>query len=174
MPKKPINYSKTIIYTIRSGKSIYVGSTTDYVNRKSTHKKIIYNKNYKEYNYKLYKTIRENNCIWDMQPYSKYPCNDIVEQKIEEERIRQLLKADLNMRSCGTGLNYSELGDKEYQKQYKTDNKEKLSEYDKQYKTNNKDKINEKIKCECGCIVTRSNLAKHKKSKKHMKLMENK
>jgi len=208
MPKKPIDYSKTIIYTIRTGNSLYVGSTTHYVNRKNQHKSNIYNENdnYK-YNYKLYKTIRENG-EWDMQPHSKYQCNDGVEQKLEEERIRQLLKADLNTFSCGTGLNCSELGEKEYKKQYwtenkdklteqqkqyrtdnkdkllesakqyRTDNKDKLAEQQKQYYTNNKDKIleqmNQKVTCECGCIVNRSSLTRHKRTKTHLKLMENK
>lgn len=167
MPRKPIDFSNTIMYTIRSKNSIYVGSTTDYVNRKSAHKRNVYNENRKEYNYKLYKTIRENNGDWDMQPYSKYPCNDAVEQTIEEERIRQLLKADLNSQSCGTGLNRSVLGEEEYHKQYNTE-----------YYTNNKDKIlermNQKVKCECGCILSRVNLLAHKKTKKHLKRMENK
>ena len=193
MPKKPIDYSKTIIYTIRSKDSIYVGSTTHFVNRKNQHKSNIYNENVKEYNYKLYKTIRENNGEWDIQPYSKYPCNDVVEQTIEEQRICLLLKADMNSKSCGTGLNYSELGNEEYYKQYRTENKDKLLEYYKQYYNENKDKISEKqkqhytvnkekllehmkqkITCECGCIVSRTNLSPHKKTKKHMKLMENK
>tara|TARA_R110000764_G_scaffold225350_1_gene314795 strand:- start:124 stop:702 length:579 start_codon:yes stop_codon:yes gene_type:complete len=192
MPKKPINYAKTIIYTIRTGNSLYVGSTTDYTNRKYKHKSNITNENHKSYNYKLYKTIRENG-EWDMQPHSKYQCNDGVEQKLEEERIRQLLKADLNTVSCGTGLNCSELGEKEYkkqywtenkdklteqQKQYRTDNKDKLAEQQKQYYTNNKDKIleqmNQKVTCECGCIVNRSSLTRHKRTKTHLKLMENK
>jgi len=193
MPKKPIDFSKNIIYTIRSRKSIYVGSTTDYVKRKSAHKGNIYNEHCKEYNYKLYKTIRENDYEWDIQPYSKYPCNDVVELKIEEERIRQLLKADLNSNCCGTGLNHSELGGKAYYKQYYTDNKVKLLEQHKQYRTDNKDKILElnkqyytdnkdkiaektkqKVTCECGCIIRKGDLSKHKKTKKHLKLMENK
>ena len=193
MPKKPIDFSKTIIYTIRSGKSIYVGSTTDYVNRKSQHKCHIYNENDDKYNLKLYKIIRENKGIWDMQPYSKYPCNDIVEQKIEEERIRQLLKAELNMVSCGTGLNLTELGKQEYMKQHYVKNKDKRLECAKQYYTENKDKILEshnqyynqkkdkileykkkKVTCECGCILTRGHLLRHKKTKKHLELMKNK
>mgnify|MGYP003122057104 FL=1 len=212
MPKKPIDFSKTVIYTIRSGDSIYVGSTTNYVNRKSSHKGNIYNENVKHYNLKLYKTIRENNGEWDMQPYSKYPCNDIVEQTIEEERIRRELNADLNMISCGTGLNRNELGEKEYDKQYSkqyrtenkdklleyqkqhyTDNKDKLLEHMKQYRTDNKNKISEykrqyaiinkdkiaektkqKVTCECGCIIRKGDLSRHKKTKKHLKLMENK
>jgi len=187
------DYSKNIIYTIRSKDSIYVGSTLNFTSRKNQHKSNIYNENVKEYNFKLYKTIRENNGDWDMQPYSKFPCKDIVEQTIEEERIRILLKADMNSRCCGTGLNRNELGEKEYDKQYYvknkdkyserykqyyTNNKDKLSEYRKQYNTDNRDKINEhqkqKVKCECGCIVSRGNLSKHRKTKKHLKLMENK
>jgi hypothetical protein len=178
MPKKPIDFSKNIIYTIRSGKSIYVGSTTNYVKRKTKHKCSIYNENGHEYNYKLYKKIRENKGIWDMQPHSKYPCNDVVEQTIEEQRICLLLKADLNSQCCGTGLNRSELGKQEYEKQYYVKNKEKLLEHHKQYNTVNKDKISEyqkqKVTCDCGCILTRTNLPKHKKTKKHLKLMENK
>lgn len=203
MPKKPVDYSKTIMYTIRTGNSLYVGSTTNYTKRKYQHKNTITNENRKEYNSKLYKTIRENG-EWDMQPHSKYQCNDGVEQKLEEERIRQLLKADLNTVSCGTGLNRSALGEKEYYKQYYTNNKEKKKEYKKQYytenkdkiieqnkqyyienkdkfseyKTENKDKISEyykqKVTCECGCTVSRCSLTRHKKSKKHLKLMENK
>jgi len=180
MPKKPIDYSKTIIYTIRTENSLYVGSTTNYVNRKNSHKSSIYNENDNNYNYKLYKTIRENDFEWDMQPYSKYPCNDVVEQTIEEQRICLLLKADLNSKKCGTGLNRSELGEKEYDKQYnteyRTENKDKIVENKKQYYADNKDKILEhmtqKITCECGCIVSRCNLSPHKKSKKHLKLME--
>jgi hypothetical protein len=202
------DYSKNIIYTIKSKDSIYVGSTVNFTSRKNQHKSNIYNENREHYNLKLYKIIRENNGEWSMQPYSKFPCKDIVEQKIEEERIRQLLKADLNMVSCGTGLNCSELGLQEYkkqynteyytnnkdkllekQKQYYTNNKEELSKYYKQYYTDNKDKLLEqqkqyymdnkdklakkkKVTCECGCISTRGHLSRHKKTKKHLKLME--
>jgi len=218
MPKKPVDYSKTIIYTIRTGNSLYVGSTTNYTKRKYQHKNMLSNKNHKNYNLKLYKTIREND-EWDMKPQSKYQCNDGVEQKLEEERIRTLLKADLNMISCGTGLNRSVLGDNEYNKQYKTKHKDKYSEYHKQYRTDNKDKsteyniqyktenkdklaeqqkqyytenkgkiaeykkhyynknkdkIKQKVTCECGCNVSRGSLLQHRKSPKHMKLMENK
>ena len=181
MPKTPVDYSKTIMYTIRTGNSLYVGSTTNYTKRKYQHKCSITNENSKKYNLKLYKTIRENE-EWDMKPYSKYPCNDGVEQKLEEQRIRCELKADLNMVSCGTGLNRSELCEKEYDKQYnkeyKTENKDKITEYNNQYYTDNKDKILEQMKqkvtCECGCIVNRSSLPRHKRTKTHLKLMENK
>ncbi len=42
------------------------------------------------------------------------------------------------------------------------------------YKDNNdeiKRKHNERIECDCGCITSRSNLAKHKKTQKRKDLM---
>ena len=215
-----VDYSKSIIYTIRSKGNLYVGSTVNFRSRKSQHKNAIYNKNSKSYNFKLYKIIRENDGLWNMQPYSRFPCNSKLEQGIEEERVRQLLKADMNTWSCGSGLNYSELGKEAYlkqytienkdklleqKKQYREQNKDKIHEQDKQYREKNRDKINEKQKqnreknkdkiheqekqyrdknkdkiseynkqkvtCDCGCIVTKRGLLRHKKSKKHINFM---
>ena len=50
-------------------------------------------------------------------------------------------------------------------------------EYDKNYREDNKDKISEKkkekIMCECGSITSKNNILRHKKSNKHIALMEN-
>ncbi len=177
------NYSKGVIYTVRTGDSVYVGSTTNFRQRKCCHKSSIYNENSKEYNKKLYQKIRENG-EWDMKPYKKYSCESKLQLHIEEEKVRRELNADLNSQSCGTGLSKSEYHkqyhidnkDKnaEYQKQYAIDNKDKLKEQRKQFRIDNKEKVrereNKKTKCECGCIVIR--MARHKKSKKHLDLME--
>jgi len=199
------DYSKSIIYTIRSRDSVYVGSTIDFRSRKYQHKCCIYNEKNKNYNVKLYKTIRENDGEWDMQPYSKYPCKDILELTIEEERIRQLLKADMNIKNCGTGIEYGTT-EKEYMKQYNDINKVKIKKVKKQYYQKNKDKLNENMKqyreqhkdeikkyfqnmsvekknqrnekkiekviCECGCVVSSRNMSRHRKSKKHLKLIQ--
>jgi len=174
------DYSKGIIYTIRSKDSIYVGSTVNFTSRKNQHKCNIYNKNNKKYNFKIYKTIRENNYEWDMQPYSQFSCNSKIEQRVEEERIRQLLKAELNMISCGTGLTKKEYAKStkiiNYKKEWYSENKNYCSEKNKKYREQHKDELqkhyNEQIKCECGCFSKRSNLARHKRSKKHLKFME--
>jgi len=157
MPKKSIDFQKTVIYTIKTGNSLYVGSTTNFTQRKSGHTNCITNENKKNYNLKLYKAIRANGNEWSMLPHSKFPCNDKIEQTIEEERIRQLLKADLNVRSCGTGINFSALGRRGY---------------DKHYWTETKDKRNQTVKCECGCNVAKQNLPRHKRSKKHQRLIQ--
>ena len=132
------DYSKCVIYTIKTGDGLYVGSTCNYVNRKYSHKSTINNEACSNYNYKLYKTIRENGGAWDMQPHSVYPCNSKIEMNIEEERVRKELNADLNSQSC-----YGLDGDNviKYQKEYQLANKDKLAEQRKEYKLKNKDKI---------------------------------
>ena len=186
------DYSNSVIYTIRSKDNIYVGSTVDIKSRKHNHKTCITNENYKAYNLNLYKTIRENGGEWEMKPYSEFPCNSRLELTIEEERVRRLLNADLNMSSCTSGLNCSELSKKEYRKLYYTKvikagginyraqyikhHRKEINKHSNNYYHRHKDKINEKalqkITCECGCIIARRNLSIHRKSQKHLKLLK--
>jgi len=76
-------------------------------------------------------------------------------------------------------------------KEYKEDNKEIIAEKQKIYNEHNKEiiakkmkiyyednkeilsqKAKEKITCECGCIVCRVVIARHKKTKKHLLFLE--
>ena len=131
------DYSKCVIYTIKTGDGLYVGSTCNFVKRKSNHKRNIINEKYKLYN-KLYNTIRENEGAWDMQPHSVYPCASKIEMNIEEERVRKELNADLNMNSC-YGFDIEK--NKQYKKEYNLKNKEKHAEQMKEYNLKNKEKI---------------------------------
>ena len=47
-------------------------------------------------------------------------------------------------------------------------NKEKILERTKKQNINDKDFRKEKITCECGCIITRGSMLKHKKSNRHI------
>jgi len=58
--------------------------------------------------------------------------------------------------------------------EYRTNNKEKIKEYHKEYYKNNPEYYKEVITCECGCIINRSSLLRHTKTKKHIKLVQNK
>ena len=53
-------------------------------------------------------------------------------------------------------------------------NKEKCKERNKIYHETNKEKRKEKITCECCSVVSRGNLTDHKKTKKHIELMQEK
>jgi predicted GIY-YIG superfamily endonuclease len=138
------DYSKCVIYTIRTGEGLYVGSSCNYNQRKWKHKSNINNEKNKAYNLKLYTTIRENGGAWDMQPHSEYQCNSKMEMNIEEERVRKELKADLNMVSCYSGLS-NQLTKPEYKKEYDIKNKDKISAYQKEYRLKKKEKANQVI-----------------------------
>ena len=145
--------SKGLIYTIKTGNMVYVGSTTAFSKRKSRHKK-----NIETDNTKLYENIRENGGEWDMKPYKEFPCENITQLRIEEERIRCELNADLNMNSC-YGL--------DIQNKYIYNKNRYLTRSQEQ-----KDKSNKKYICDiCGGSYTHKHISTHKKSKKHQKSM---
>jgi len=64
---------------------------------------------------------------------------------------------------------------KERYKQYREERKEKLSEYKKGYHEVNKEAIaqkrKEKVTCECGCVISMWSMYAHKKSQRHMDLI---
>jgi hypothetical protein len=65
---------------------------------------------------------------------------------------------------------------KSYQKQYHTvyqvENRENIKTRTKQRYENNKQKILEKIRCNCGCEITKNGLQNHLNTTKHVNLME--
>lgn len=68
---------------------------------------------------------------------------------------------------------YEENKDKilEYHQKYHEKNKTKIKEYKQKYRQDNKDKFIEKVKCECGCMISKSNLNRHILTPKHIKLI---
>ena len=119
MPKQDINYNNSVIYKIQHQEKpelIYVGSTTDFTNRKALHKNTCSNSNTRKYNYKLYKMIRENEG-WDafkMIIIKEFPCLSKVELLIEEDKMMLEFKSSLN---CQKAQRTDEER-KEYKKQY--------------------------------------------------------
>lgn len=138
MPKLPINYKNTIIYKIVCKdleiKNCYVGHTTNWIKRKSKHKK-----NCKSGTAYVYQFIRENGNWenWQMIMIEKIECDDFISASAKEREWIENLNADLNMISPATGLTRIE-----YLSQYRIINTEKI----KKYYTENSEKINEKVK----------------------------
>jgi len=164
MPLTPVDYSKTVIYKIQHNEDetlLYVGSTTDFTRRKSKHKSDCNNINGKSYNYKVYQMIRDNGGweAFNMIEIEKYPCNDKREAEKRENEIMMEMKCNMNMRKSHCGFDTRN----EYQQQYYNDNKGTMHEY-----------RGEKITCECGCLIRRSDISKHRKSNKHIQLMTTK
>jgi membrane-bound lytic murein transglycosylase len=61
---------------------------------------------------------------------------------------------------------------KEHSKEYYEENKEHMKEYSKEYRQKNKERVNEKFDCECGGKFIRKNKAKHKKTTRHQRYLE--
>ena len=149
---------------------------------------------------KVYKHI--NNIGWDRVKIvliEEYKCRnkeELVRKEYEYIQAKRLDKMCMNV--CGT------VDVDEYKRQYNQNNKEKLkiqaSNYylknkelilqkNKEYRNKHADKIkakekewyhqnkeiaNQKVSCECGSIVSKSHIARHKTSTKHIQLLNNK
>ena len=102
MPKVEIDYSNTIIYKIfckdPSIKDLYVGHTTNFIQRKYAHKQACNNIKSPYYNLKLYKTIRQhgNWSNWDMTIIQFYTCKNHLEALQKEQYHLTALNANLN------------------------------------------------------------------------------
>ena len=133
MPKNNINYSNTIIYKIvcidLNIKDLYIGSTTDFYNRKSNHKSKCNLENGKNYDLNIYKCIRANGGWdnWSMIEIEKFPCKDSLEARARERYWCEQLNATLN--SNKPYITNNEL--KEYFTEYYQNNKDKILEYNK-------------------------------------------
>jgi len=107
MPKIPTDYSKSVIYKLVHNEdydnaNIYIGSTSNFTQRKSQHKSNCLNENSKECHSKKYQYIRDNNAWdeWNMIEIEKYPCNDKREAEAKEEYCRTCFNAVLNSNVC--------------------------------------------------------------------------
>ena len=186
------DYNKGKIYTIRcriDETLIYVGSTIQPLSvRIGGHK--INSRDIKRQNMLIYKTINNNWDDWYIELYEDYPCENKEQLcKREGEVIRDI--GTLNTRIEGRTLKEYTEDNKDKiaikQKTYRENNKDKSREYFKERYEQNKDEIleyckerygqnkddiaiknKEKITCECGCISTKINLLRHKKSQRHL------
>jgi hypothetical protein len=154
MPRKPIDYSRTIIYKIVSKdlniSKCYVGHTTDFTNRKRQHKSICNNSNNKAYNSYVYSFIRENGGFenFDMIEVEKFSCSDVNEAHKQERYWIETLNAELNQQIPTRTIKEYRENNREYilekKKEYYEQNKIYILEQRKIYKKNNRDEINRK------------------------------
>jgi hypothetical protein len=185
MPRKPVDYSKTIMYKIVCNdlniKDVYVGNTTDFRKRKNKHKCDCNNQNSKGYNIKLYQMIRQNGGWdnWSMIEIEKYCCKDSNEATARERYWLETLNANMNtlipnrsnIESCKAYYQANKKILCEKKIVYYQANKEKKNEYNEQYYKNNKEKLNQIVNCDCGGKYKYKNKSQHFKSKKHQNFM---
>jgi len=168
------DYQKAKIYKLWSPQAtedeIYIGSTCDELyKRKNRHKKKA-NDCRSKILFEKYDDVR-------IELIEYYSCNNKAELlKKEGEYIRN--NKCLNRNVAGRTHKEYYQDNKERIQKYAENNKEKITEYQKEYYHNNKEQYNEKrnkkITCDCGCFTTFTNLVRHQKTPKHIKLMEEK
>ncbi len=188
-----VDYSKGLIYKLccndPSVKDIYVGSTTNFIRRKCAHKTACNNQNKKSY---VYKFIRDNGgwCNWSMVLVRKYNATNKMKLARKERKYIEKLGATLNSNTPSRTLNEVKELTSKRNREYKEANKEVIREQRKEYRKRNKNVIKErnkqyyeanreeiikqmttKIECECGSIINRSEISRHKKTQKHKDLM---
>jgi hypothetical protein len=76
--------------------------------------------------------IRDNGGEWDMKPYQLFPCDSKLELEIEEERIRNMLNADLNGCRCNVSEEEKIILKKKWQKEWREKNQDKVKNYEKE------------------------------------------
>ena len=171
MPRKPMDYSKTIMYKLVCNdlniKECYVGHTTDFKSRKYNHKQSIENINHKDYNSKKSTFIREHGGFenWSMIQIEPYPCEKLQEAIARERYWYEELHATLNSHCPNRNT-----------KEWRKVNKEQLQVKNKKYYEDNKDKLEEqrstKYECDCGSTIRQDSKIKHLKSFKHCQFLE--
>jgi len=172
MPKTPIDYSKSIIYKLCCKdpeiKDIYIGSTTNFRKRKYGHKSTCNNIKRPEYNYNVYKFIRDNGNWenWDMVMIEEYKdCESKLQLHKKERYYVETLKSTLNLQIPTRSKKERWMDNKEHNKikariyyennkdyilkkasEYRNENKDKIKIWKKEHYQKNKDIIREKDK----------------------------
>ena len=102
MPKIKIDYSSTLFYMIfckdANVKDLYIGHTTNFVQRKHAHKQSCTNTKSTNYTCKLYSVIRDNGGWdnWKMQIIAFHECENVMAAKKYEQTYFENYEATLN------------------------------------------------------------------------------
>jgi hypothetical protein len=129
MPKTDIDYSNTIIYKITCNDEsiidLYVGHTTNFVQRKHAHKISCTNMKSPNYNCRLYNVIRNNGGWdnWKMEIINFFNFKDHYEARKKEQEYFILLKATLNSIEPLPTPKYKEVTPKYEEKEEKNEKK---------------------------------------------------
>ncbi len=154
MPRTPINYDNACIYQFeKEGIVYYVGSTTNFTNRKSQHRCNTINPNNKKHNLPIYIFIRANGG-WDafkMILIENYKCNDVNELTAREQHFINEFRPTLLNVNNPVGISF---------KQYYIENQEKIKKKVAKYRLENKEAV-EKAKREY-CLKNKEAIAKQK------------
>ena len=202
MPKAVPDYTKNVIYKIQHNDDdslLYVGHTINFIKQKALHK---YNcETHSSPVYKMMRDNGGWECF-TMIVIKEYPCINKMEACIEEDKRMREMKASMNNYRAYTSPQEKKKHERQYyqnnkeqlnkkmreyneanreainskQREYNQANREAINSRQKEYYQANRKTILEKnkvtLECECGCIVTKLYLPKHKKNTETFESLE--
>ena len=138
-----------VYYCYYGDRVIYVGSTENFDKRLRNHKSYCYNINNKNYNFPIYKYIRDTDDFEKFEFKIEYTYHNITKKELEKHEAKCILDFGLdNLFNCIVpGRTRKEYYNdnietiKLYKTKYRIENKEKQNEYNIKYRIENKDKI---------------------------------
>lgn len=174
------DYSKGKIYKIENDidDEVYIGSTVQPLcERWGGHKREI---NRNKYKCKLYQKIREYGVEhFKIVLVEEYPCDNVEQLKAKEaEYIRQMgtLNHTIPNRTKKQYWEDKKEQINENRRQTYQTNKEVILERNKQYRETNKEQYLERKKqqyeCQCGSVIRKDDKARHERSQKHNRWLE--
>ena len=177
---------------------IYIGSTTKkYLSQRIALHKCCYKKwkNNEYHNvsvFELFDKYGVENC--NIVLLEQFKCEDVDELRAKEKEYIKTMNCINKYIPNGSKKEYYQENkieilekNKEYYqenkiellekfKEYRQENHDKILKYEKEYREVNKEAIKEKqgqkVNCECGCIVSKSNMARHLKTPKHLDFLK--
>ena len=168
------------IYRMNINDKYYIGSTKDIKLRILNHKSYCYNEHAQQYNFKVYKYIREYCDDWSEVSFDILDVYDVISKEFRREIEQYYIDYfNNNLNMCRAKYD-KEKADKKFKLKYKNDeeyrnkvNEKRRLRYknDEEYRNKVNDKRNINVQCECGRIVYFGSLGKHRKTKIHQKLL---
>ena len=101
-----------------------------------------------------------NRSDYKIELIKNYPCNS--KKELEEEEAKYIRNNKCINRNIPHRTKH----------EWYEDNKEEINKHKKEKYEINKKEFLKKITCECGAIVSKPHISKHRKTKKHIKLLE--
>ena len=141
MPRQTIKLENNMNYKIVckdvNVKDVYVGRTTNFISRKSSHRKSCNSEGKLNADILLYKTIRANCGFdnWEMILIENYPCENNIEADKRERYWVEELNANLNSVIPGGSNNYATINSRKYRERKKAENEEEYYIKQKEYAT---------------------------------------
>lgn len=191
------DYSKGKIYKIYNSinEKCYIGSTVNSLNRRLSAHKCQYKTN-RWKNVTAYELFDEDFENIKISLIEKFPCRNKTElfwrerywmeqmdclnkqkpiltkqEAVERDKLYYEINKDKILEQQKKYYEINKDKVKEQTKKYREINKDKMKEQKKKYYEINKHKMLEKVTCECGSVITKKSLIRHKKTKKHLNFL---